>query len=168
MKGYSAKAVANYFLKKYRKHGITPLKIQKLVYMAHGWHLAVHDEPLVDDEHPEAWKHGPVFPSLYDEFKHRGYLPILDPATNYRPDNSGEYQQHEPKVDDDVHKFLDRVWEIYGNYSGGILSSLCHKPGSPWETARKADPGKRNAHISEQVIKKYYKEKLEKSGKENG
>ena len=41
--GYSAKAVANYFLSKYgRKKGITPLKIQKLVYIAHGWHMACH------------------------------------------------------------------------------------------------------------------------------
>ena len=78
--GYSAKAVANYFLAKYGKHGITPLKMQKLVYLSHGWYLAFYDEPLVDDEYAEAWRYGPVFDSLYHEFKHRGRLPITNPA----------------------------------------------------------------------------------------
>lgn len=62
--GYSAKAVANYFLAQYGKHGLNPLKLQKLVYIAHGWNLAVRNQPLVDNELPEAWEYGPVFASL--------------------------------------------------------------------------------------------------------
>ncbi len=62
--GYSAQAVANCFLDLANKENkeITPLKIQKLVYIAHGWFLAVTDKPLVDDEFVEAWQYGPVFP----------------------------------------------------------------------------------------------------------
>ena len=51
--GYSAKALANFFIKNYTN--ISPLKIQKLVYISHGWHLGLFDEPLVDDEFA---KHG--------------------------------------------------------------------------------------------------------------
>ena len=79
--GYSAFAVANYFLRLGRDSGeeITPLKIQKLVYIAHGYHLAFtasdnspNGLPLVDDEFAEAWQYGPVFPSLYHHFKRFG------------------------------------------------------------------------------------------------
>ena len=50
--GYPVKAIANYFLKDHRKEGITPLKIQKLVYIAYGWYLAYHQHPLINDEYP--------------------------------------------------------------------------------------------------------------------
>ena len=81
---YSAKAIANYFLELAAKHGekVTPLKIQKLVYIAHGWHLALYEKPLVYDEFAEAWEYGPVFPSIYHEFKHFGGAPIAEPATD--------------------------------------------------------------------------------------
>ena len=46
---YSAKEIANYFLELSAKKDISPLKIQKLVYIAHGWHLALYGEPLVQD-----------------------------------------------------------------------------------------------------------------------
>ena len=40
-----AKAVANYFLEKAEQEGkpITPLQIQKLVYIAYGWYLLKPD-----------------------------------------------------------------------------------------------------------------------------
>lgn len=63
--GHSAKAIANFFIDRHKRHGISPLKLQKLIYMAHGWHLALLDKPLVEDEAPEAWKFGPVFASVY-------------------------------------------------------------------------------------------------------
>lgn len=54
---YSAKEIANYFLELSAKKDISPLKIQKLVYIAHGWHLALYGEPLVQDELAEAWEY---------------------------------------------------------------------------------------------------------------
>lgn len=76
--GYTAKAVANHLLDfgLTRKNEIPPLKMQKLVYISHGWHLALSDgKPLVSDEYVEAWPYGPVFPSVYHEFKHYGASP---------------------------------------------------------------------------------------------
>ena len=168
--GYSAKAVANYFLSRYRKHGITPLKIQKLVYLAHGWYMAFHEDPLIDDEYAEAWRYGPVFSSLYHEFKHRGRLPIVDFATELEFD---DFMETDPKITETTPKvdpsdtqtinLLDKIWSVYGNRSGMELSRITHKTGSPWEETRNETGWRKNAHIDDKRIKAYYK----KLGAEN-
>ncbi|MCB0375635.1 MAG: DUF4065 domain-containing protein, partial [Sinomicrobium sp.] len=73
---YNPVIVANYFLSKYGvDYHITPMKLVKLVYIAHGWHLGITDNALID-ENPEAWKYGPVIPRIYHEFKKFGKNPI--------------------------------------------------------------------------------------------
>lgn len=167
--GYSAKAVANYFLSKYRKHGITPLKIQKLVYIAHGWHLAYFDKPLVEDEDAEAWEFGPVFPSLYHEFKYRGRMPIIELATilSIKDRKNLSFEKKIPNIlksDNQTIQLLDTIWEVYGNLTGAALSSLTHRENSPWAEVRAESNGKRNTNIDNEIIKKYYK-KLKSNGK---
>ena len=160
--GYSAKAVANYFLSKYGKHGITPLKIQKLVYLAHGWYMAFYDDPLVDDEFAEAWEFGPVFASLYHEFKHRGKAAIVDLATEV----DFELNETTPKISKSDHRaiaVLEKTWEVYGHRTGWQLSELCHKPGSPWAETRNAEEWRRNAHINDAAIRDYYKSLRERN-----
>ena len=161
--GYPAKAVANYFLARYGEHGITPLKIQKLVYLAHGWNYAFREDHLVDDEHAEAWPYGPVFPSLYYEFRYRGNQPIIDLATELQLESleSGEVVTVTPRIpesDGDICHLLDEIWRIYGVYSGTQLSEKCHTPGSPWHITRSQYPGIRNAHIQNSVIREHYRE----------
>lgn len=160
--GYSAKAVANYFLSKYGKEGIDPLKIQKLTYLAHGWYMAHYHDPLVDDEAPEVWKRGPVFPTLYQEFKHRGWRPILELATEWNDD----MKLFAPRVSpNDIRtlKLLDKIWETYGDETGLQLSARCHIPDSPWDKARKENLGIRNANISQDSIRNYYCGLLDRS-----
>ena len=169
--GYCTFAVANYFLDlgKRDKKGITPLMVQKLVYMAHGYHLAFtakHDdpagEPLVDDEFAEAWQYGPVFPSLYHEFKRFGGDPITEPAedTDIIFENERLQVTSEiPKVNPDdnfVCTLLDNVWEVYRGYTGYELSSITHKDGSPWDSTIKEGEGFKNTHINNEVIRDYY------------
>ena len=154
MMGYSAKAVANYFLSKYRNTGIPPLKIQKLVYIAHGWHWAHHDQPLVGDEYAEAWEYGPVYASLYHEFKYRGDLPIIELARDIKG-----LKRVVPKIEKDdkqTPKLLDKIWEKYGGASGTELSALCHQPGTPWDKARQKADGRRKTHIDEDDIRQHY------------
>ena len=162
---YSAKAVANYFLEKHSEEEISPLKIQKLVYIAHGWHLAFHDSPLVDDEYAEAWEYGPVFPSLYHEFKHYGRMPIGEFATTTYFNSEGNLVEKIPKVneaDQRTRQFLNKIWEVYGMYEGMDLSGMCHRENSPWDKARK-NSTKRNVHIENSEIRLYYKEKQEQN-----
>ena len=163
---YSAKAVANFFLAKYGKHNISPIKIQKLVYIAHGWHLALHGKPLIEDEFAEAWQYGPVFASLYHEFKHRGRMPIVELATEFDA-HMNRKRPRIPKSDEETTKLLDRIWEVYGGHSGFQLSEMCHQPDSPWAEARKLSHGRRNAHIDDAIIEKHYRQKLERNRQRN-
>lgn len=55
--------------------------MQKLLYVAHGWHLALYDAPLIADEYLEAWQYGPAYASVYYEFRDFGRLPITRLAT---------------------------------------------------------------------------------------
>jgi len=70
---YNPLAVANYFIYKSIDEGvsITPMKVLKLVYIAHGWHLGIRKEPLITEQ-TEAWKYGPVVESVYIAFKKYG------------------------------------------------------------------------------------------------
>ena len=142
--------------------------MQKLVYLAHGWHLAIYDEPLVDDEYAEAWKYGPVFPSLYYEFRHRGRFPIVNPATELEflsPDDF-EFKENTPKIpksDRQTCRLLDRIWEVYGGRTALQLSEITHRPGSPWHQTRKKAGNKNNINIEDDNIKKYYENRLEEN-----
>ena len=166
MEGYSALAVANYFLSKHRNTGISPLKIQKLTYIAHGWHLALFGKPLVCDEYAEAWRYGPVFPSVYHEFKYRGGLPIIDLGTDFKLNGKGKFVREVPKIkkgDEETKGLLDRIWEVYGPWSGVQLSKICHQPGTPWEKTWKKSQGTRNTNILNDVIEAYYSGKLKQN-----
>ena len=48
----SAKTVANEFLRLAREEGstVTNMKLQKLVYIAEGWYLALYDLPLYRED----------------------------------------------------------------------------------------------------------------------
>src|SRR5262245_26249764 len=70
---YPVAEVANWLIERGLEDGrpVDPLKLQKLLYFAHGWHLAITGAPLLD-EPIEAWQYGPVVSSIYHEFKHFG------------------------------------------------------------------------------------------------
>jgi uncharacterized phage-associated protein len=124
--GYSANTVANYFLELSRKDGIPidPLKLQKLVYLAHGWSLYFLKRRLIK-EHFEAWDYGPVLPRLYNVFKKFGASPI----TAYAP-----VEPPEP-LDEQTKSLLNSVWQAYKSYSPIQLSMLTHEPGYAWDVA---------------------------------
>ena len=69
---YEATALANFLLDLGDEEGLalTHMSLHKLIYVGHGWHLAANNQPLVQDAF-EAWKYGPVLPTVYDAFKGR-------------------------------------------------------------------------------------------------
>jgi len=133
---FSAAAVANEFLHlAYRdKETITPLKMQKLVYFAHGWHLAITGKPLLQ-EPIQAWQYGPVISSLYQQFKECGSSPITFPASiltqgSYLPaelDREGN-----PADVAMARQIIERVWKQYHRYSASALTTFTHSDDTPW------------------------------------
>lgn len=71
--------VANFFVSRFQQAGdpLTNMKLQKLLYYAQGWHLALKGDALFD-ERIEAWPHGPVVPPVYGTFKHYRWNPITE------------------------------------------------------------------------------------------
>ena len=164
---YSAKAVANYFLDKGDDEdiAITPMKILKLVYIAHGWHLAYTDKPLIHDR-IEAWEYGPVIPELYHEFKHYGHNPIKTyvyeqvPPCVTEETQTGSDDSFESNAFATIEQFLDAVWNTYKKYDAIYLSGLTHLPGTPWDIAKRTFPST-NAIINDQIIRAHYRKKVE-------
>jgi uncharacterized phage-associated protein len=129
---YKAVDVATYFLHRARAEGkpVDPMKLQKLVYFAHGWHLALAGEPLIV-ERVQAWPYGPVIEELYHAVKRYGRSPI--PETAALPGVSSVPGFTEYAID-----LMDRIWEQYRKFSGIQLSMMTHAKGTPWWHLRQA------------------------------
>ena len=165
---YDAAAIANYFLSLAEQEGKTldPMKLQKLVYFAHGWHLALKQEPLIK-ERIEAWEYGPVIPTLYHQFKVFGNGPISSRAMVTRFD-AGRIALKTPSIEEHqdanttlyAKSLLNRIWEVYGNLSAIQLSNMTHEPGSPWEITWNRNPGQHHVAIEDQLIRADFERKL--------
>lgn len=154
---HNVKSIANYFLSLAEKKNqtLSPMKLQKLVYFAHGWHLALTGKPLID-EMVEAWSYGPVIPSLYQEFKHFGSGSITSQAKDYRfIDGKIQFETPEIPINDPVIPLLDRIWDIYGKFTAIQLSNLTHEKGTPWDKTRNGETPN-NTDIPNNSIQEYF------------
>ncbi|MFA6143630.1 MAG: type II toxin-antitoxin system antitoxin SocA domain-containing protein [Sulfurimonas sp.] len=160
---YSVKAVANEFLAIGFQSGdtITQMKLQKLVYIAHGWNLAIFNEPLINDQ-IQAWKHGPVIPVLYNEFRGVGSSNITEYATDISVDEESFNILYEtPRIataEENTHLLIQKIWNKYGHLSGPQLSSLTHMPNTPWSDIYRSN--QHNLPISNEIIKSHYNDLL--------
>lgn len=139
----SALDVAQYFLSLGDEDAgdtISNLKLQKLLYYAQGFHLAIFDQPLFADI-IEAWTHGPVVPNVYHEFKSYGGNSIsCQPGFN-PADISAE-----------TRGLLDEVYNVYGQFSAWKLRNMTHEE-DPWKNAYESMPG---CAISNDSLKGYF------------
>jgi uncharacterized phage-associated protein len=156
---YDAKAIANFFLELAKNEGksLTPMKLQKLIFFAHGWSLGLFDEPLIA-ETVEAWRFGPVVPSIYHEFKHFRSGAIGSKATSLNFENFKMFEPLVPLDDKKTADFLERVWQVYGGFSAIDLSNMTHAQGSPWQRAWSQGGNGRSIPIDDNLIRDYFKD----------
>jgi uncharacterized phage-associated protein len=151
-------AVANFFVNKSLYEGIelTPMKLLKLVYLAHGWNLGLKNEPLLA-EAVQAWKYGPVVQTVYDAFKRYKGSQIdglyFDVQT----------MSYVVPKDAYANALLNKIWEVYKDYTGLELSTLTHEEGSPWDTVYNKEGGKSKPFsiIRNDLIADYYSKKAD-------
>ncbi len=132
---YLALHIANYFLWKAREEGVkdmTQLKLMKLVYFAYAWNLAIFEKEIFS-EIIEAWKHGPVVPSIYHEFKRFQNSPITDYAELPFEDSLETYYPMVNSDDDNTIRVLETVWDVYKNKSGWDLRQITHEDAGAWQ-----------------------------------
>jgi Uncharacterized phage-associated protein len=142
--------VAKYFLTKGKtstNEAITHLKLQKLVYYAQGYHLAVFGEALFADS-IEAWVHGPVCPVLYNTYRFYGYSEIPAPKGI-------------PNIPDNAKVIIDMAWDVFGQYEGPDLERFTHQE-EPWIRAREGLQLNQNTNkeIDITIIKTYFRKVL--------
>lgn len=173
---YPAKAVANCFLSLAGDDDVSPMKMQKLVYFAHGWLLAVDNDPLINEQ-IEAWKYGPVVPSLFRCLKHYGNSPIDRPIVITKVTRDSEtgkliMRRSTPSLKDYEDEgvniataVIERTWHEYGKYSAVRLSNMTHEQGGPWDRVMN-DCDRQPPHgtdIPRKYIEEHFKQSLQRN-----
>lgn len=158
----NALAVANYFIDLASKDGIglTQLGLMKRVYIAHGFSLAINDASLLDSrfDRVEAWKYGPVIPSVYHSFKQYKADPITEKAVVMEWDDRNDIPLFPTPTleDDNAKKIVDMVWKRYQSFSDSKMVALTHRQGTPWAVCYVPE---QNCPIPDEITAMYY-EKL--------
>lgn len=141
---FAASAAVNFFLEKSQQDGveITPMKLQKLLYFAHGWFLAFNNRPLINEE-CQAWQFGPVFNSVYHEYKNFGRhrIPPTKKMLDWKDTESNNFDLVEYVVDNndlETINLLNSIWNSYGKFDGLTLSRWTHVNSdlNPWRISR--------------------------------
>lgn len=149
----TAGSVANEFIKLCDKHSLelTNIKLVKLMYIAQGLSLSILDRSLFKDDNIEAWKYGPVIPSIYHEFKHYKSNPITSKSVVL-----GRNLEilSEPKLtNEEDKKIVKLTWNLYKDMSPLDLVDLTHRAGTPWSLTYQYG---QNKTIDNELIKRYY------------
>jgi uncharacterized phage-associated protein len=126
--------VARYILTKCNKEGqpISNLQLQKMLYYIQYEFLRETGEPLFEDDF-EAWKFGPVVPTVYYEYSHMGAFRI---GADYKDYNKilSEMSKNEIDMLNDI--IVDKrdmnVWSMVDN---------THKKGKAWDSIFKDGEG---------------------------
>lgn len=117
---YTALQISSYFINK----GVTPLKLQKLLFYSQVWFYVKKRQRLFN-ENIQAWVLGPVVEPVWQNFR---YMRRGDLINKNRADNS-------VLLSDEVVDHLDEVWRAYGKFTGIQLVDITHEE-NLWVDAR--------------------------------
>ena len=134
-------------------------KLNKLIYIASGYYLAIKNRLLFDDK-IEAWKYGPVIPSIYYYFKREGKNKIKEKIIEYSVSNDTESTLQIEDGDKETFEILEAIYTLYGSLEFEEFFDITHNQNedypekTPWESAY--IEGEENIIIDPQSIKKHY------------
>ncbi len=128
---------------------INSIKLQRLLYFAQGWFLAMYERPLFDEK-IEAFRYGPVCIDIREQFLQYG-------TGNISSTGAADH------CDDllPVVAFLSVIWEVYGKKFNLVqLSRLANDEEGPWYKTIAENPGRKHLNVSEELMKIYFKSKI--------
>jgi len=141
---YQASDIAKYFIHyaNLEEDGMmTNLKLQKLLYYAQGFNLALFNQPLFQEE-IKAWQYGPVVEEIYHTYKEYLRNPIPEPE-----DFNSEVITLEDR------ELVDEVYSVFGKYTGTILVNFTHQE-KPWMSTEI------NQTITHELMSDYFKSQI--------
>ena len=135
------------------------MQLQELVYIAHGWCLAISGQPLTGDR-PEALDHGPEYRRLADALAHCGVDPVtteIDCGEVWGLSETDATLSHEAELSVFEQEILGRVYADYGNLDIRHLAMVTRAKGPPWDTVYAGGMGKSH-DISHNLIKAQFED----------
>lgn len=159
---YNALDIARYIINYSNKnnYSISNLKLQKLLYFTQGFFLSIKDEACFSNK-IEAWDFGPVIPEAYHTFKEFGANNIPEIKEYFEFDdkdfwNSKTIQYNDAIIQEEDKLLVNNVLETLKGVSATSLVKMTHAQ-YPWKDVY--DRGSKNIEITQNSIKKYFKER---------
>lgn len=128
--------------------GISPLKMQKLLYYAQGIHLALNNTPLFA-EPILAWPHGPVVNDVYQHYKSFGGQ-VISHVFTQEDETILDTIENDPAA----RESLELTYANFAIYTAWQLRNMTHEEGSPWDAVFNST--KVNCEIEQSDIKEYF------------
>ena len=146
---------------------VSHLKLQKILYYCQAWHMVFFGrENTLFAEKPQAWVNGPVYPSIYNEYKDktetmRDHLKLSDFYQGSLENGFKEYAE-KMNFEPDEAELLESIILLYGEKSLNHLVFFTHTE-KPWTEKREGlKPFERStAELSLDTMYSYYKERHE-------
>lgn len=153
---YPALVVANEIIKLANSENIpiTPMKLQKILYLANGLCYSICSEKLIMERF-EAWDYGPVVRNVYTTYKDFKGSNIKEPIDDLVHISGWSFSKASSIiVDDKSLEIIKDAWNNTKNLDAFTLSAWSHNKNSPWDKAFNAHP--KEVYISDDDMKSYF------------
>ena len=148
---------------------VSPLKLQKLLYYAQAWSMVFFGRSnCLFAEAPQAWGNGPVYPVIYNMWKHKNMCEHLSPedfdTTEKKADDALEEVTKQLGLGENEIQMLEQIVLKYGSKSQNYLIFLTHSE-LPWCEKREGlKPYERSTKpLSLDTMHDYYAERHAKN-----
>ena len=156
-------AVANEFLALGREQPSMPaidqMKLQKLLFYAHAWHLGYDHGPLFENDF-EAWPWGPVVRDVYMQTRAYGRGPVTSNLWEFGRAADTFDVVTPAGVASPMKPFIRSVWDTLKAYTGIQLSNSTHAQGEPWTIISERLGTSSKPTIPNELIETVFKGKL--------
>ncbi|GAO98208.1 hypothetical protein Cva_00856 [Caedimonas varicaedens] len=105
---------------------ISNLRLQKLMYLCHMFHLGKNDDYLIEEPF-EAWQYGPVNPEVYQKANIFSNRPVLNVFYGTKTISNDDPIAGQESI------LIEKVYRKYRPYSTNNLVALTHLADGAWE-----------------------------------